>query len=323
MQRLARPYLALFTPLLALGLFFAAPNVMAQDDLDDELEDIEDENEEETDDEEESDEDDAEPEESGDDAEESGDDAEDSEEAVEERSDADITSLQTIYTRQSKPTLIGGRFELAPQVMQSVNLRFTSQTGLALSGIYHLKENMAVEATLGVFGWADAFDEYAVNKSPRLGGRYTDTTVELLQKEHLTPELVKLYWMNWVATTDLQWSPMYGKVNVQDMLLGQFSAYLSVGVGLVGMELQNETRSGAEEDESVNQAFGIPNLPPMAITTTIGGGIRFYFWDFLGVRFEVRDYVMALAAPALRLYTEPTFEVRNTLMAQAGLSFVF
>mgnify|MGYP000427202994 CR=1 FL=1 len=333
MQRLVQPLHALLTPLLALGLVLGAPAVSAQDDLDDELEDVEDDEDEEDLDDEEADEDeidegeDAAADKSGDESSDEGDDAEGAAEgdaAAAPEGETDITNLQTIYVRQGKQFLVGGRFEIAPQFMQSVNDRFTSQTGFMLSGIYHIKENMAVEASVGVFGWADLLDDTAEYKGPRLGGHYTDTTVELLNKEHLTPgDLVKLYWMTWVATADLQWSPLYGKVNVQNMLLGSFNVYMSVGAGLVGLELQNDRRSGSEEDPSVNQAFGISGIPPMALTTTIGGGIRFYFLDWLGVRFEVRDYVMAMNAPALRTSIFPTFEVRNSLMAQAGVSFIF
>jgi hypothetical protein len=59
-------------------------------------------------------------------------------------------------------------------------------------------------------------------------------------------------------------------------------------------------------------------------TSTLGGGLRFYFFDWLGVRFEVRDYAQPLAA--LRADTGEefsTFDVSNTLLTQVGVSFVF
>lgn len=236
--------------------------------------------------------------------------------------DGDEAQVETIYAIQGKQRLVGGRFEIAPQIMQSVNDRFVSQTGLLLSGIYHIKENMAVEASVGAFGYWNPFDGDLNNQIPRFGGRYTDTTIELRDRERLAPEPVKLYWMNWVATADLQWSPIYGKVSVQDLFLGQFSAYLSVGAGVVGLEILDQTDT--EPDPASFNAFGIDGLPPTTVTATVGGGLRFYFLDWLGVRFEVRDYVMALAAESgIRGETLGSFEVRNALMAQLGVSFLF
>lgn len=234
----------------------------------------------------------------------------------------DEAQVETIYAIQGKQRLVGGRFEIAPQIMQSVNDRFVSQTGVLLSGIYHLKENMAVEASVGAFGYWNPFDGDINNQLPRFGGRFTDTTIELRDRERLAPEPVKLYWMNWVATADLQWSPIYGKVSVQDLFLGQFSAYLSVGAGVVGLEILDQTDT--QPDPASFNAFGIDGLPPTTLTATVGGGLRFYFLDWLGVRFEVRDYVMALAAESgIRGETLGSFEVRNALMAQLGVSFLF
>ncbi|MFZ9887734.1 MAG: hypothetical protein ACO3JL_09550, partial [Myxococcota bacterium] len=60
---------------------------------------------------------------------------------------------ETIFVVQSKPRLVAGSFEFAPQIAQSVNDKFTSHSGLILSGIYHLQENVAVELSLGGFFW--------------------------------------------------------------------------------------------------------------------------------------------------------------------------
>lgn len=225
--------------------------------------------------------------------------------------DADI---QTIYVAQGKQTLVGGRFELSPQIAQSVNDRFTSHTGLLLSGIYHLKENVAFELSVGSFFWWDD-PGGAGDKGPRLGGRDTDMTIEIRQKERLAPELVQLYRLTWLTTADLQWSPIYGKVAVQGMQLGQFNVYLSVGAGVTGLQLENQ--------QDLQTYYPLPNS--VSLTTTFGGGLRFYFGDFFGVRFEVRDYVNALSVLQQDVPSEPfsTFDVTNTVLAQLGVSFLF
>jgi outer membrane beta-barrel protein len=223
---------------------------------------------------------------------------------------------ETIFVVQGKPFLAQGRFELTPQFAQSVNDSFTSHTGLMVSGLYHLKENVAVEATVGAFMWVDER-----SGSPRLGGRDTDLTVELRQKENLAPERVKLYQFPYLLAGNLQWSPMYGKVNIQDFVLGQFNLYLSVGAGIAGLQLETLTPGVA------NQNF-VELTSAIAPTTSFGGGLRFYFSDWLGVRVEVRDYVMPLAvfqsgANAIADADAPSFDVTNLILAQLGVSFVF
>jgi outer membrane beta-barrel protein len=223
---------------------------------------------------------------------------------------------ETIFVVQGKRFLSQGRFELTPQIAQSVNDQFTSHTGILVSGLYHLKENVAVEATVGAFGWWDQG-----GSSPRLGGRDTDLTIELRQKEQLAPERVKLYQFPFVAAANLQWSPLYGKVNVSDLVLGQFNLYLSVGAGVAGLQLETLTPGPADK------TFVTLNSP-IALTTTFGGGLRFYFTDWLGVRVEVRDYVMPLSVfqsgeNAVADADAPTFDVTNLVLTQLGVSFVF
>jgi outer membrane beta-barrel protein len=228
---------------------------------------------------------------------------------------------ETIFVVQGKPFLSQGKFELSPQIIQSVNDSFTSHTGLAASGLYHLKENVAFEVAGGVFGWWDV-------GGPRFGGRDSSLTVELRQKESLAPERVKLYQFQYFLAADAQWSPLYGKVSVQDLALGQFNLYLSVGAGVFGLQLESLTQNGVTKAYvPLAPTFGV--LPTMAASTTFGGGLRFYFTDWLGVRLEVRDYVIPLAvhdtgADAVSDAGDgPSFDVTNLVLAQVGVSFVF
>ena len=196
-------------------------------------------------------------------------------------------------------------------------------TGLLVSGLYHLKENVAIEATVGAFFWWDAGAA-----GPRLGGRDTDLTVELRQKENLAPERVKLYQFPYLVAGNLQWSPLYGKVNIQDFVLGQFNLYLSVGAGVTGLQLETLT-PGPPGNKTFVELKGLGGvLPPVALTTSFGGGLRFYFTEWLGVRVEVRDYVMPLAVfqtgdTAVDDADAPSFDVTNLVLGQVGVSFVF
>lgn len=222
---------------------------------------------------------------------------------------------ETIFVVQGKPFLVAGKFELSPQIAQSVNDSFTSHTGLIGSGIYHLKENVAFEVTGGVFGWWDV-------GGPRLGGRDSELTVELREKESLAPERVKLYQFPWFLAGDAQWSPLYGKVSVHDLALGQFNLYLSVGAGVFGMQLESLTQNGVQKSYvELNSPIGVP----ATLSTSFGGGMRFYFTDWLGVRLEVRDYVLPVSVRETDVDDAdgPSFDVTNLVLGQAGVSFIF
>src|SRR5690606_30497677 len=160
---------------------------------------------------------------------------------------------------------------------------------------------------------------------PRLGGRDTEMTIEIRDKESLAPERVKLYQFTFHLGTDLQWSPLYGKVSVHDLVLGQFNLYLSVGAGVFGLQLESQSQTGIgpivyEEIPGLTDF-----LPPLALTTTFGAGLRFYFTDWLGIRFEVRDYVTPLGVRQDIVTSEraSTFDVTNLVLGQVGVSFVF
>lgn len=224
---------------------------------------------------------------------------------------------ETIYVVQGKPFLVAGDFELTPQFAQSVNDSFTSHTGLMVSGLYHLKENVAFEVAGAAFGWWDV-------GGPRFGGRDSELTVELRDKESLAPERVKLYQFPWLVSGDAQWSPFYGKVSLQDVALGQFNLYLSVGASVVGLQLEALTQNGRQKSY-VTLPATLGALPTMTLSTTFGGGLRFYFTDWLGVRIEVRDYVIPLSVRADEVDDAdgPSFDVTNLVLAQAGVSFKF
>ena len=83
-------------------------------------------------------------------------------------------------------------------------------------------------------------------------------------------------------------------------------------------------------EEAVGSLVGERRLPapPMALATTFVGGLRFYFTEWLGVRVEVRDYVLPLSVfqsgeNAVEDADQPSFDVTNLVLAQLGVSFVF
>ena len=340
-----------YTSTIGMFLFCAlfsltASTTFAQDDddlfADDEDEEESDEEEyEEESDEEEYEEEESDEEESGEeetDEEETDEEESDEEESDEEESDEKEASAeaelsddsQTIYVIQGKPRLRRSSFEFSPQFITSVNDRFVSHQGLNFTMLYNVKENFALEMTGGGFWWSPIFDTYLLGEGdeplffadPQLqylirpGGHSTLASMEI-NNERLRPEPVKLYYMTWFQTMSAQWSPINGKFSLHDAILGQFSLFLTVGGGLAGV--QNDLADGA-----LASPFDLDFIGPVRLLTTIGGGIRFYLFDWLGFRLEVRDYVLPLSLYRDQFSGAETssFEIRNEWMIQGGVTFV-
>jgi outer membrane beta-barrel protein len=256
--------------------------------------------------------------------------------AADGKSKTGLGQDETIYVVQRKPVSVKYAFEFAPQFMQSVNDRFTIHTGGSFSGLFHFRENFALQLTVG-----------------GLFGRDASITREIREKESLKPELVQLIDHTWMTTADLQWTPLYGKVSILDFLLGQFGVYFSIGGGLMGNRLRNQFRpdvfSGGTrlpwEDKAYDPVYESPldaNEPlpdgcgggtpfcsrflgQPAITATIGGGVRFYLNNYLGFRVELKDYVQANRVNH-RILTNPeqtsTVDISNTYMLQLGVTLL-
>ena len=210
----------------------------------------------------------------------------------------DLKSDETIYVIEDKPFLTGGHFEFSPQLVMSFNDRFTNHYGFLFTGMYYLRENVGVQLSGGyLFGFP------------------SEITNEIREKGRLAPEPVDLYSLTWTTTADVQWSPIYGKVSVLDMVLGQYSMYFSVGAGMTGLSLERYFDSPGDHYKLDW---------PMAFTSTVGVGLRVFFLDWLGARVEIRDYVQANTVDkTITNFPTSYFDVQNYYMLQAGATFLF
>jgi outer membrane beta-barrel protein len=234
---------------------------------------------------------------------------------------------ETIYAVQRKAYLVRQKIELTPMFAATFSDRFVQTFAPAVSATYHVAENFGLEL----------FGSYMFPAE-------SDLTTEILDKGKLTPEIAKLTQMLWSAGLGVQWSPIYGKVQIFGSSLGNFSFYLGAGAGLGQTRVQ--CTPGLELDP--NRGFPVNEegkaLCPMIDVETQGvnarvfepsrlqfmgsfsGGVRFYFSSSIGLKFEIKDYVFAT-----RVYrpgtNEPTQRftdaIRNNIFAQLGVSFLF
>lgn len=227
---------------------------------------------------------------------------------------------ETIYAVQRKAYLVDDRFEVTLMGSFSFTDRFVDAGGPAAALTYHLAENFAVEA-FGTVMFPSA----------------SALTSELLTDLRLTPEVAKLTQMLWGAGLGAEWSPIYGKVEVFGVSLGNFNFFVNVGAGL------GQTRvpctSGFDLDPN---EFG-PNAkcpaPPaddpravvyepsrLTLMTAFGGGVRFFFTNSLGLKLEFKDWLFP-ARVYRPLTSEPTQRftdaIRNNIYVNLGITYVF
>lgn len=228
---------------------------------------------------------------------------------------------ETIYAVQRKAYLVNQRFEVTLMGSASFTDRFVQSFGIAPTVTYHLAENFGLQ----LFG---------VYLFPNESGLRT----ELLMKGRLTPEVAKLTQMLWGAGLAAEWSPIYGKLELFGASLGNFNFFVNVGAG--AGQTRVECVPGLELDTNVHGAGATcpegDNADPFAVIyepsklqfmTALGGGVRFYFSNEIGLIFEVKDWLFPArvyrpgrAADPTQRYTD---SIRNNILMQVGVSYLF
>ncbi len=240
---------------------------------------------------------------------------------------------ETIYSVQRKAYLVNSKLEItAFPVSFSFTDRFVQTYAPGASVTYHVAENFGLE----VFG------AYMLPNESGL-------TSEILEKGKLTPEIAKLTQQLWAAGLGVQWSPIYGKVQIAGTSLGNFNLYIGAGAGVgqtrvqcvAGLELDPERGFDPAPDDSGKAKCPMVDVGPedpedvyrvvyeparLQFMGAFAAGIRFYFSNSIGLKVGVRDWVFSTRVfrPGT---TEPTQRftdaVRNNIYAQVGLSFLF
>ena len=236
---------------------------------------------------------------------------------------------ETIFAVQRKAFLVDGRFELTPLLAASFSDRFVQTFAPAASIVYHLSENFGLEL-------------YGSYMFPNESG----LTDEILNKLKLRSDTAKLTQMLWTAGLGVQWSPIYGKLQIFNKFLGNFNFYLGAGVGVGQTRVQCDNQNlldpnrgfptDAMGDVKCNpDMINDPATPLPADQTPVyyepntfrvmgafSGGVRFHFSTWLALKFEVKDYLFVA-----RVYRPGGKEalsdaVRSNIFAQFGVSFL-
>lgn len=227
---------------------------------------------------------------------------------------------ETIYAVQRKAFLVKGKFELSPLLSASFSDRFVQTFAPAASVTYHLGETFGLE----LYGAYFFPSESALTK-------------DILNNFSLRSDTAKLTQMLWTVGFGVQWSPIYGKVNVFGSTLGNFAFYLGLGVGLGQTRVQCDAGMALDPNRGFNPPT-CPLIPVDADATTVvyepatlrpmgalSGGVRFNFSSRFALKFEVKNYLFAARVyrPDVNENDKLADAIRTNVYAQVGVSFLF
>jgi len=233
---------------------------------------------------------------------------------------------ETIYAVQRKAFLVDGKFELTPLVAASFSDRFVQTFAPAASIVYHLSENFGLEL-YGAYMFPDE----------------SSLTDEILNKLKLRSDTAKLTQMLWSAGLGVQWSPIYGKLQIANKLLGNFNFYLGAGVGVGQTRVQCDNQGDLDPNrgfpadqngEVVCNPNGVDTpadtvetpvyyeTNPFRVMGALSAGVRFHFSTWMALKFEVKDYLFVARVYRPGGSDALSDAVRSNIFAQLGVSFL-
>jgi outer membrane beta-barrel protein len=233
-------------------------------------------------------------------------------------------SEETIYAVQRKAYLIKDKIEVSLMFSALFNDRFVQSYAPVASVTYYVAENLGLEA---FGGYLFPGESSALN--------------EIFEQTNLRPQFAAQTQLLWAAGLGVQWSPIYGKLEVAGRQLGNFNFYLTTGVAVGETRVEctanflidpNKFGEGATCPDGPRPVYEPNTFRPMGV---FGGGFRFYFNDTFGLKAEVRDYLFASSVfrPPREGDSGPPGEtrqelqysdaIRNNVYANIGLSILF
>lgn len=235
-----------------------------------------------------------------------------------------VAEDESIYVVQRRAYSKKGRLEITPFVFTAMNPKFVGYVGGGVSLAYHLRENFSIEFSTSI--------PYAIAPF------YSALVYEVYIYETLTPEEVDLKQMQYFGALSAQFSALYGKFELYGVLL-DYDLYLTAGLGLTTtvepcipnqgecgerIGAQPVLREDGTTEFSGGLGFGLQSpeagSDALKLSGHLGGGIRMFFTERLGVRLEIRDVVYADRKVGSTQSTSQsvTTDIRNTILLFIG-----
>ncbi|MBI5508784.1 MAG: outer membrane beta-barrel domain-containing protein [Deltaproteobacteria bacterium] len=191
---------------------------------------------------------------------------------------------ESIYVVQRRAYSKSRSFEATPFFFTSLNNKFVGHLGPGVALAFHARENLAVEVVSSIPGATVGF--------------YSALVDEVYRQESLTPEDVDLKQVSYFGGLALQFSALYGKFEFYGWLI-DYDFYATIG--FAGVSTKETCFPGRDEgcssdaDISTGRGLRVPLTQgdQWKLAGQMGGGMRFFFSDFLGLRLEIRDIAYA------------------------------
>ncbi len=189
-----------------------------------------------------------------------------------------------------------GRIELTAGGSRSVNDPFYAKTFGSLKLTWHLTEFFSA-GVHAAGGFASATGSTTI--CPANQGCRPANEVELRQ----VPGKIQ-----WLAGAEGAFAPVYGKLNLLAELPLHFDLVLLAGVDWISYQKAADFQTAQLGSPGSDASPG----------GHLGLGMRFFFGGFMGLRFEVRDYLYSA-----EIGSTGQSHLQNQLFIDLGLSFFF
>lgn len=189
------------------------------------------------------------------------------------------------------------RTELGIDLAAVLNQTFIYTYLMSGAIVYHLTDSWGLGVT-GAYG-------LTVNKRDR----------DVLHKEFGIT--VDIFTTEWITEASVLWTPVYGKYQLASGRLVYFDTYISAGMGVMGILIQqNNNKNGtADKDEKAYSCY----------SPVIGAGQRFYLNKKTSLRWQVRNHMIlynnSRCAPSAPTDKEQEHRWFHSLVTQVGISY--
>jgi outer membrane beta-barrel protein len=192
------------------------------------------------------------------------------------------------------------RFEIAPTFSLSFRDAFWSKYVIGATATYHFTETIGL-ALRGGYAFTSISSSAQICPPNEACRKPTDEELD-----GKGPGQIKL-----LTALDFEWAPLYGKISLLAEGFAHFNMYL-IG-GPVVLQYQ------APKDG--NNVTG--STSAWAVGGEAGLGMRFIFNRWMALRFELRDVIYREKTKGATETTGASYQVRNQLLFDIGLSFFF
>lgn len=230
------------------------------------------------------------------------------------------------------------RLEVTPQFITSINQDYKHAFGPGLNLQFHITDWLAVGVQGGaLFNSDTAIEDRTKALLPTGGYTYYSGTGAIPSGNHGPQPTLDIHnqhvmGIDAIFSAFAQITPFYGKIAFFSALFVNYDLYVNGGVGFVNY-YQNHCCQTDPQAKGSATSQADPNLQSGALFAglKVGGqfgiGAHVYFNDWIGLQFELRDYVVGANPGGLdvngdRQLTKADEGPQNNLFFGVGLTFM-